>query len=118
MTQSTPDTSPAKPLLPDKLNGSITEQFLESNRQRIPVTINHTLSKGDRINLYSGGPNADAVVTTALIAQPARTTTIEVDAIKLRKLSPGTHAMYYDITPQSGTPVQQSTWLLYRWLVD
>lgn len=118
MTQSTPDTSPAKPELPKKLNGSITEQFLESNRQRIPVTIKHTLFKGDRINLYSGGPNADAVVTTALITQPTAETDIQIDAIKLRKLSPGTHAMYYDITPQSGTPVQQSTWLLYKWLVD
>jgi hypothetical protein len=118
MTQSTPDTSPAKPELPEKLNGSITEQFLESNRQRIPVTINHNSSKGDRINLYSGGPNADAVVTTALITQPAYKTTIQIDAIKLRKLPPGTHAMFYDITPQSGTPGPQSTWLLYRWLVD
>lgn len=118
MTRSMPDTSPAKPELPKKLDGKITEQFLESNRQRIPVTIKHTLFKGDRINLYSGGPNADAVVTTALITQPTAETDIQIEAIKLRKLSPGTHAMYYDITPQSGAPVQKSSLLLYRWLLD
>ena len=120
MTQSTPDTSRtlAKPELPEKLNGNITEQFLEPNRQRIPVTIHRYpgQSIGDRINLYCGGPNADAVVSTALVTQSGDKTIIQVDAIKLRKLSPGVHAMYYNITPKSGTPIQQSTWLLFGWL--
>jgi hypothetical protein len=122
MTQSTPDTSRtlAKPELPEKLNGSITEKFLESNRQRIPVTIHRYpgQSIGDRINLYSGGPNADAVVSTASVTQSGDKTTIQVEAIELRRLSPGTHAMYYNVTPKSGTPSEPSTWLLYRWLLD
>jgi hypothetical protein len=122
MTQSTPDTSRtlARPELPEKLNGSITEKFLESNRQRIPVTIHRYpgQSIGDRINLYCGGPNADAVVSTALITQSGDKTTIQVDAIKLRKLSPGTHAMYYDITRKSGTSAQKSSLLLFRWILD
>ncbi|WP_130903928.1 MULTISPECIES: hypothetical protein [unclassified Pseudomonas] len=120
MTQSSTESSKdlARPELPEKLNGRITEQFLDSNRQRIPVTIQRYpgQAEGDRINLYSGGPDADVVVSTAIVTQTQSETTIHIDAIKLRKLAPGTHAMFYDTTPKSGTPVRESSWLLYQWL--